>query len=138
MDISNLNIMGISMKEEFPTQLQVQVTTEDGDPDEIDQLTRQLLLELRDEDVESVELAREEARPPGAKSVEAVTLGAIIMAILPNAVPRIINLLRSWVERGPGRRVNIKGEIRGMNIEFEGGSEDFKELLESLERSSDK
>lgn len=126
------------MREEHPTQIKLQVRTEDGDPDEIERLTHQLLMELRDEDVETVELVHEDSLPPGAKSAEAVTLGAIIMAILPNAAPRIINLLRSWVERGPGRRVNLKGEIRGMNIEFEGGSEDFKELLESLERSSDK
>jgi hypothetical protein len=126
------------MKEELPTQVKLQVRTEDGDPDEIEKLTRQLLLELREEDVETVDLVHEDSLPPGAKSVEAVTLGAIIMAIMPKAVPRIIKLLQTWVERGTGRRVIIKGEIMGMNIEFEGGSKDFKELLESLERSSDK
>lgn len=126
------------MKEELATQIQLQVKTEDGDPDEVDQLTRQLLLELRDEDVESAELLRESSHTPGAKSVEAVTLGAIIMAVLPKAVPKVIELLQSWIERGVGRRVIIKGEIRGRNIEFEGDSKDFKALLESLERSGDK
>jgi hypothetical protein len=123
------------MKEEHPTQIQLQVTTEDGDPDEIDQLTRQLLKELRSDDVESADLMRKVSQTPGAKSVEVVTLGAIIMAVLPKAVPKIIDLLQGWIERGTGRRVLLKGEIGGKNVEFEGGSKDFKELLNSLERS---
>jgi len=126
------------MKEERPATIQVQIKTDDGDPDEIDQLTRQLLRELRYEDVESAELLRDDSLPPGAKSVEAVTLGAIMMAVFPKAVPRIIELLKTWVERGAGRRVTLKGEIGGKNIEFEGGSKDFKVLLESLENFGEK
>lgn len=126
------------MKNERPTQLLVQVTTEDGDPDEVDYLTRQLLLELRQEDVESAELVREDSLPPGAKSVEAVTLGAIIMAVLPKAVPKVIELLQAWIQRGPGRRVKFKGEIGGETIEFEGDSKDFKAVLESLGKTGGK
>ena len=126
------------MVNENPTQILLQVKTEDGDPDEVDQLTRQLLMELRDEDVESAELVREASQTKGAKSVEAITLGAIVMAVLPKAVPKIIELLQAWIERGTGRRVSFKGEIGGENIEFEGDSKDFKVFLESLEKSKDK
>ncbi|MDZ7689573.1 MAG: hypothetical protein U5K69_00125 [Balneolaceae bacterium] len=126
------------MNDDRPAQLLVQVKTEDGDPDEIDRLTRQLLLELREEDVESAELAREDNLPPGAKSVEAVTLGAIVMAVLPNAIPKIIELVQSWIERGTGRNVVFKGQINGENVEFEGSSKDFKIFLESLKKSDSK
>lgn len=126
------------MKDEHPTELLLQVKTEDGDPDEIDQLTRQLLMELRDEDVESAELLREGTGPRGAKSAEVITIGAIVMAVLPKAVPKIIELLQAWIERGTGRRVSFKGQIGGENIEFEGDSKDFKTFLEALEKSSDK
>ncbi|MDR8393016.1 hypothetical protein NC796_17805 [Aliifodinibius sp. S!AR15-10] len=123
------------MQKENPAKILLQVKTEDGDPDEVDQLTRQLLMELRDEDVESAELVREASQTKGAKSVEAITLGAIVMAVLPKAVPKIIELLQAWIERGTGRRVSFKGNIGGENVEFEGDSKDFKVFLESLENS---
>lgn len=126
------------MKEDQPTQLLVQVATEDGDPDEIDQLTRQLLMELREENVESAELVREGSVPSGAKSVEAITLGAILMAVLPKAVPKVIELLQAWIERGTGRKVIFKGKIGGETIEFEGDSKNFKAFMESLGKSGGK
>lgn len=125
------------MENEQPTQLLLQVKTEDGYPDEIDQLTRQLLQELREEDVESAELARKKELPAGAKSAEVITLGAIIMAVLPKAIPKIIDLLQAWMERGTGRRVTFKGKVGGEDIEFEGDSKDFKRFMESLEKSDD-
>ncbi|MFH5833005.1 hypothetical protein ACG2F4_10105 [Halalkalibaculum sp. DA3122] len=125
------------MKDEQPSEILLQVSTEDGDPDEIDQLTRQLLRELREEEVESAELAKQGELPAGAKSVEAVTLGAIIMAVLPKAVPKVIELLQAWIERGSGRIVKFKGEIGGEQVEFEGNSRDFKIFLESLNQPGD-
>jgi len=125
------------MKDESPTELLLQVKTEDGDPDEVDQLTRQLLMELREEEVESAELVRDDSLPAGAKSVEAVTIGAIVMAVVPKAVPKIIELLQAWIERGTGRRVSFKGQVGGEHIEFEGDSKDFKKFLEALGKSGD-
>lgn len=120
------------MNDERATKLLLQVKTEDGDPDEIDQLTRQLLMEIRDEDVESADLVREDSIPEGAKSMEAVTLGAIVMAVLPKAIPKLIELVQAWIERGTGRRVVFKGQVNGEDVEFEGDSKDFKLFLESL------
>lgn len=125
------------MNDERPAKLMLQVATEDGDPNEIDQLTRGLLMELRQEDVESAELVRDGAAPKGSKSAEVITIGAIVMAVLPKAVPKIIELLQAWIERGTGRRVSFKGQIGGEEIVFEGDSKDFKTFLETLGKSGE-
>ncbi len=60
---------------------------DDASPDEVDALARQLLAELVETDVQSARLAAAGPAPAGAKSAEAITLGAVAVAVLPTFLP---------------------------------------------------
>jgi hypothetical protein len=89
------------------------------DDDELDRITRRLRAEIQTLDVESVELLREESVPKGTKSAEAVTLGALVMAVLPVTVPPLLSLVKDWLERSKDRKVKIKTEVKGRPVELE-------------------
>lgn len=115
------------MNAEGAIKLNVQVTAEDATEDDIDLMTRQLLSELRDLDVESAQLTRGDPAPRGSKG-DPFTIGSIVVEVLPVAVPGLVKFLQAWVERGRGRTVKFKG----MGIEFEGSAQDFEKLLAIL------
>jgi hypothetical protein len=57
--------------------------------------------------------------PEGTKSAEAVTLGALVMAVLPVTVPPLLSLVKDWLERSKDRKVKIKTEVKGRPVELE-------------------
>lgn len=111
-----------------PIELNLQVSAEHANEEDIDQMTRQLLAELRELDVESAHLERGGVAPVGSKG-DLVTIGSIAMEVLPAALPGIVKFVQAWMARGRGRTVKFKG--RG--IEFEGSPEDLQRLLETLD-----
>ena len=109
----------------------------DMDADQLDRLTRQLRNELLDLDTESVDLVKSEAAPEGTKSAEAVTAGALAVAILPSFLPKLIEYLQSWTMRGEERKVKVKSQIGDRSIELEYSpnalsQEELKELVTTL------
>jgi len=116
-------------KEEF----EIQVSAIDATDEDIDFKTRQLLFELRELDIESVELTKGEIAPAETKG-DPITLGSIAIQVLPAVLPSIIGLVQAWTSRGQGRTVKFKA--RG--IEFEGSPEDFQQLMEALEKGKKK
>ena len=68
---------------------------EDADAEELDRLTRQLRGELQDLGVESAELVKGGPAPGGSKSVEAVTAGAIAVAVLPTFLPKLVEFIQA-------------------------------------------
>lgn len=117
------------MNTENSIELNIQVLAEDTTEEDIDQITRQLLSELRELDVESAELAKGGLAPKGSKG-DPITIGSIAIEVLPVAIPSIITLIQSWMARGQGRTVKFKGK----GIEFEGSPEEFQKLLATLEK----
>lgn len=91
----------------------------DGDAEEIDRLSRDLQRELQEQDVEEVDLLAEGKAPSGAKSAEAITLGALAVAVLPAMVPRLIEFLQAWTMRGENRKVKIKTQVGDRAVEVE-------------------
>ena len=112
-----------------PIQLNIEVSASDAADEDIDQMTRQLLSELRDMQVESAELTKGGPAPHGTKSVDPVMMGNIAIAVLPSILPRVVGFVQSWANRGHGRTIKFKG----MGIEFEGSPEELQKLLVSLE-----
>jgi len=100
--------------------------------DELDEMARQLMLELREMEVESVDLASAGNAPAGTKSVEAITTGAIVLAVLPTFLPKVVDFVQAWSLRGQGRTIKFKGKISGQDIEFEGTGEDLQKILATL------
>jgi hypothetical protein len=110
-------------------QLNIEVSATDATPEDIDQMTRQLLSELRELDVESAALTKGGAAPAGTKG-DPISIGSIALELLPSMLPSVFGLVQAWVSRGQGRTVKFKG----MGIEFEGSSEDLHKLLEILSK----
>jgi len=111
------------------TQLNIEVSASDATVEDIDWMTRQLLSELRELDVESAELTKGGAAPAGTKG-DPISIGSIALELLPSVLPSVFGLVQAWVSRGQGRTVKFKG----MGIEFEGSSEDLHRLLEALSK----
>ena len=114
-------------------QLKIEISASDATEADIDLMTRQLLYELRETDVESAELAKGGAAPHGTKSGDAVTVGSIVISALPTVLPGIVSLVQAWAARGQGRTVKFKGQVGGGTIEFEGPPQELQKLLDSLE-----
>src|SRR5882724_12931222 len=87
-------------------------------PDELDRITRQLRRDLSDLEVESVEFTPSNL-PSGAKSAEAVALGSLAVAVLPVAIPKVIEFLRDWLMRGENRTLKLKLQVGGNSAEIE-------------------
>ena len=110
-------------------QLNIEVSASDATEEDIDWMTRQLLFELRELDVESAQLTRGGAAPAGAKG-DPISIGSIAPELLPSVLPSVLGLVQAWVSRGQGRVVKFKG----MGIEFEGSAEDLHKLIETLSK----
>lgn len=89
------------------------------DPDELDRVTRQLRSDLAELNVESVEFPHSTNVPAGAKSAEAVALGSLAVAVLPVAIPKVIEFLRDWLMRGENRTLKLKLQVGGNSAEIE-------------------
>ena len=120
------------MDNEKIMQLDLELSAEDASPEELDALTRQLLSELRDLDVESVELAKSEPAPEGTKAVDPVTIGAIAITVLPTLLPKVVEFIQAWALRGQGRTIKFKGKVAGQAVEFEGSADDLNKLIAIL------
>ena len=116
------------MESSEPIQFSIEVSESNAAVEDIDEMTRQLLSELRETDVESAELTKGGIAPKGSKG-DLMTIGSIAVAVLPAFLPNVVSLVQDWVERGQGRTVKFKG----MGIEFEGSPEELQKLLASLE-----
>ncbi len=110
----------------------LEISAADATVEDVDQMTRQLLLELRELEVESAELLQGDLAPQGAKAVDPVTTGAIALAVFPTVLPKIIEAVQAWVLRSNNRTVKFKGKIAGQLIEFEGHTEDLENLINKL------
>ena len=95
----------------------------EADDDRIESLTRQLRDEIRDLEVQSVELVRGPAGPEGTRSGEVAALGELAVALMPGVLPPLIGLLRGWLDRNETPNVTpsvrIKTQVRGRAIELE-------------------
>lgn len=100
------------------------------DPDAGERLARRLRVELSELDVESVALAGGEAAPDGAKGGDAVTLGALVVALSASGgvFTALIETVRDWLERQSARhRVTVT--IDGDTIEVERASAGQQQAL---------
>jgi hypothetical protein len=90
-----------------------------ADAEELDRFARQLRDEIAELEVDAVEPLAGGPIPAGAKSAEAITLGALAVAILPTILPKLIELLHAWTMRGENRLVKIKTQAGDRSVEVE-------------------
>lgn len=121
------------MEETEKAEFEVQISVADATDEELDRLTRQLLSEIKETDVETAELGKSGVIPDGTKG-DPITIGTILLAAIPAAMPKVIDLVQAWSMRGSNRTVKFKG----MGIEFEGSPEELNKLLAKLEKGKKK
>ena len=89
------------MSSEKPIQITLHLDGGEGiSPARLEQMTRRLRAEIRRLNVESVELLREDNAPEGSMSLEAITLGALILALSPVVLDKLFEYLINWRSRG--------------------------------------
>ena len=115
------------------TQLSLEISASDTTAEDVDWMTRQLLSETREIDVESAELKKDEEAPKGSKG-DPLTPGSVVISSLPAVLPAVVALVQVWASRGQGRTMKFKGR----RFEFEGSPEKFQKLLATLEKGKKK
>lgn len=115
---------------ENPAELVIEVSLEDGDAAELDELTRQLRAEVEELDVASVERVSAGMAPRGTKAVDLAAIGQMAVTLAPAVVPALFDLLKSWVERKPSTPVKIivKAGKRTAQIEYDPTKTSVKDL----------
>jgi hypothetical protein len=121
------------MTTEDPIELEIEILAQDTTEEDLDEMTRYLLKELRETDVLSANLVSIGTAPEGSKG-DAVTIGTLALEVLPAVLPSVVGMVQAWVMRGQGRTVKFKGK----GIEFEGSPEELQKLLERLEKGKKK
>ncbi|MET4656803.1 hypothetical protein ABID80_000495 [Streptomyces sp. PvP037] len=81
--------------------------SQDSDQEELDELTLRLRERLLELDVDDVELNRSGDIPAGAKPVDAIAVGALVVTVAPIALRSVLDLVRTWIETRPVRTVSI-------------------------------
>jgi hypothetical protein len=88
-----------------------------ADLEQLDSATRQLMVDLGEVGVASVERVGGEPIPEGAKSGSAFTWGALALTSAPEVLPSLIEFLQTWALGGAKRAVTIKTPS-GLEVEF--------------------
>jgi hypothetical protein len=91
-----------------PLSLQVRIDPGPGaDAREIEEGTRSLRREIAGLPVESVDFVSGGPAPAGTRSPEIVVAGSLLVAILPNLLPKLIEVINGWITHGRDRDVEI-------------------------------
>jgi hypothetical protein len=91
-----------------PLSLHVRIDPGPGaDAREIEEGTRSLRREIAGLHVESVDIVSGGPAPAGTRSPEVVVAGSLLVAILPNVLPKLIEVINGWITRGKDRDVEI-------------------------------
>ena len=125
---------------ENPAELLIELSVDNGDPAELDELTRQLRTEIEELNIDSVEQVSAGVAPEGTKAVDLTAIGQMAVTLAPAIVPPLFDLLKSWVERKPSTPVKIKVKVgkRTAQIEYDPtrtSAKDLEELIKALSKS---
>ena len=121
-----------------PFEFQVELTVDGATDEDTDKITRQLMAELRNSDIESVSLLKNGNAPLGTKSTDPINIGALAVVVLPTLLPKVIDFIQAWSLRGQGKTVKFKGKVNNQVIEFEGTSQELENLINKLEKGKKK
>jgi len=87
--------------------------------EEYTQLTQALMLQLQNQDIESVELVRDHiASVQGAKG-DPLTIGALVIVVVQAILPKVMDFLQAWSLRGEGHTIKIKVRRGNQSAEIE-------------------
>jgi hypothetical protein len=115
-------------------KLRIQVTEEGADAERLDVLTGYLRRDLVQLDVENVAAVPAGPPPPGARSFNAATVGAVLVTLGASAegLGSVVAGIRAWLRRGDGARRSVRLELDGDALELSEASAQEQERLIEL------
>jgi len=125
---------------ENPAELFIELSLDNGDTTELDELTRQLRAQVEELNIDWVGQVSEGPAPKGTKAVDLVAIGQMAVTLAPAIVPPLFDLLKSWVERKPSTPVRIKVKIgkKTAQIEYDPtrtSAKDLEAIMKALGKS---
>jgi len=120
--------------------LKLELVVEGGDTSEVDKLARELKMEIENLDIEAVENVSAGPVPEGAKAMDWLVVGQMVVTLAPTVIPPLFELLRSWIERKPSTPVKIRIKVgkKTAQIEYDPirtSAKDLELLVKSLSKS---
>lgn len=79
----------------------------DSDQEELEALTLELRERLLELEIERAELARQTVAPDGTKVAGALTVGALIVSVGIPLLPKLLDVIKVWVENRPVRTATV-------------------------------
>lgn len=100
-----------------------------ADEDELERLARSLRAELLELDVNAVEPAATGPAPEGARAIEALMVGALVIRLARDSesLAALVRTVRGWLGGDADRRVRI--ELDGDVLELTGSSDEERQRI---------
>lgn len=100
-------------------ELRVQLSEDGADPERLDTLTGYLRRELLQLDVEDVSTVKAGEPPDGARAVDVLAVGGLLVSLSNSAGLRaVVSALRRWLAGGGQTRRTVRLELDGDLIEL--------------------
>jgi hypothetical protein len=101
-------------------EVRLQLVEDGADAERLDTLTGYLRSELLQLDVEDVSRVQAGGAPPGARAIDVVALGGLIVSLGRTAtgLKDVVATVRRWLAGGDGVRRTVKIEIDGDTLEL--------------------
>lgn len=109
----------------------------DADEDDLHSAAQALQRELVELGVERAELVRSDVPVPGTKG-DAITVGALAVAVLPDLIPKFLEFVSHWLKRAPeprAIRVRLRDRDRVVDIELDNSQASLKTALSLAKRT---
>lgn len=113
-------------------QLTIQIASSSISAQRLNATTVKLKSELSRLKPLAIDLQRDPNAPDGTMSVEAFTVGAMVLAVLPTMIPTVIEYLRDWCLRNANHTITIKKRIGEEEIEVSFPEDLSSERLQNL------
>jgi hypothetical protein len=116
------------------SELRLRVSEDGADAQRVDELTGFLRRELLQLDVEDVRALPAQEPPPGARGVDAVALGGLLVTLGRSAdgLRSVVLAVRAWLTRGGGTRRTVRLEVGGDVLELSEASVTDQQRLVDL------
>jgi hypothetical protein len=115
-------------------EIRLQLAEEGADAERLDTLTGYVRADLLQLDVEDVSRTRAGDPPPGARAVDIVALGGLVVSLGPTATAlgAVVASIRRWLSGDDGVRRTVKIEIDGDTLELSEASVAEQDRLVAL------
>lgn len=108
------------MTDESNVKLTISLNDSDLEEEELDRLTRNLLQELEDLDVERADLVAVAETPPGAKALGGVLLGVLQAEVSPANIKRVLGYIG---DRFTSKPIELEVEANGKKLKVKANSQ---------------